>query len=71
MRRLCDVSGLDYAGSLSDPVAAVLFCGAGRRARHVLVNGKIVVEDERLALAEEKQLAREANRLSKEMLEKV
>jgi len=68
---LLDLSGLDYAGSLSDPVAAVVFCGSGRRAKHVLVNGRMVVEDGRLTLVDEAALARKANKLSREMLDKV
>ena len=64
-----DLSGLEYAGALSDPVAAVLFCAAGRRARHVLVNGETVVAEGRLAKADEGALARRANRLAREMLE--
>jgi len=65
-----DLSGIDFAGSLSDPVAAAVFCGASHKARHVLVDGRAVVEDGRLALVDEAAVAREANRLSREMLEK-
>jgi len=65
-----DVSDIDFAGSLSDPVAAVLFCGAGVRAKHVLVDGRPVVENGRLALVDQAAVARQANKLSQEMLEK-
>jgi cytosine/adenosine deaminase-related metal-dependent hydrolase len=65
-----DLSGIEFAGSLSDPVAAALFCGVSHKARHVLVNGEPVVEDGRLLKADEEALARQANKLSREMLEK-
>ena len=67
---LFDVSGIDFAGSLSDPVAAVVFCGASHKARHVLVNGEQVVKDGRLVRIDETALARKANKLSREMLAK-
>jgi cytosine/adenosine deaminase-related metal-dependent hydrolase len=65
---LFDLSGLDFAGSLSDPVAAVVFCGAAYKAKHVLVNGRLVVEDGRLTTVDESAVARQANRLSEKML---
>ncbi|HAH07678.1 MAG TPA: 8-oxoguanine deaminase [Elusimicrobia bacterium] len=67
---LFDVSGIDFAGSGSDPVASVLFCGASHKAKHVFVNGRMVVEDGRLKTVDELALARKANKLSREMLEK-
>ncbi|MBI4679257.1 MAG: 8-oxoguanine deaminase [Elusimicrobia bacterium] len=66
-----DLSGIDFAGSLSDPVAAVVFCGAGHKAKHVLVNGEPVVKDGRLVKVEEAALAAKANKLSREMLHQV
>jgi cytosine/adenosine deaminase-related metal-dependent hydrolase len=66
---LFDLSGLDFAGSLSDPVAAAVFCGASHRARLVVVDGRVVVEDGRLALIDEEALARKANALAKRMSE--
>ena len=65
-----DLSGIEFAGSLSDPVAAALFCGASHKAKHVLVNGEPVVEDGRLLKVDERALAAKANALSREMLEK-
>ena len=66
-----DVSGLDFAGSLSDPVAALVFCGASHKAKHVLVHGELVVEDGKLVKVDERALASRANKLSQEMLEKI
>lgn len=56
-----DVSALEYAGSMSDPVAALVFCGSSHRAKHVLVNGKLVVEDSRLVTVDEEKVAAKAN----------
>jgi 8-oxoguanine deaminase len=39
-----DLSDVAYAGGLSDPVAAALF-SAPTRARHTVVNGRVVVRD--------------------------
>ena len=43
-----NVAGLDHAGALHDPVAALVFC-APAKARWVMVNGRIVVRDGDLA----------------------
>lgn len=61
---LFDVTGLPYAGALHDPLAALVFCGASHIARHVLVNGEVVVEEGRLTRIDERQVARDANRVS-------
>jgi len=41
---LFDVMKLEYAGALSDPVAALVLCGYDHGADHVIVNGKLVLE---------------------------
>jgi len=43
-----DVMGLDHAGALHDPVAALVFC-APVKARWVMVNGRVVVTGGHLA----------------------
>jgi 8-oxoguanine deaminase len=35
---------VDYAGALSDPVAATLFC-APQKARFTVINGRVIVEN--------------------------
>ena len=50
-------------------MAAVLFCGASHKAKHVVVNGEQVVEDGRLTRLDERALARKANVLARRMLE--
>jgi 8-oxoguanine deaminase len=39
-----DLNAVEYAGGLSDPVAAVVFC-APTRARHTIVDGRLIVDD--------------------------
>ncbi|MEI7480909.1 MAG: 8-oxoguanine deaminase [Elusimicrobiota bacterium] len=65
-----DVSGLDFAGSGSDPLASLLFCGAGHRTKYTIVNGKIVVKNGRLVNVDEFMLAERANKLSRKLVEK-
>ena len=64
------LSGIDFAGSLSDPLAALLFCGSGHRAKHVLVNGKLVVKDGKLVRASEEKIAARANKAAAKLYKK-
>lgn len=57
-----DVSGLDYIGSKSDPLASLLFCGASHRTKYTVVNGRIAVKDGRLALEDERRVTARATR---------
>jgi len=50
-----DVSGVADAG-VADPVAGLLWAAPGRRPRHVVVAGKVVVRDYRLVNADEHEL---------------
>ena len=61
---LFDVSGLDRAGALSDPLAALVFTGISHRAHTVLVNGRVVVRDGRLVTVDEAEVARRAHAAS-------
>lgn len=65
-----DVHTLGYAGSLSDPVAALLFCGDDHCTDYTIVNGKVVVDKRRLVGFDEQELVHKANAISKEMLAK-
>lgn len=66
---LVEMNRLDYAGALSDPLAALMFCGASHFVDTSIVNGTIVVENGNLLTANEHELTRQANRLSKELLD--
>jgi 8-oxoguanine deaminase len=50
-----DVSGVADAG-VADPVAGLLWANPGRRPRHVIVAGEIVVRDYQLVNADEREL---------------
>lgn len=65
-----DLNKVDYAGSLSDPLAALLFCGTGHRTKWTIVNGRVVVENGRLVNADELEIAERANRFARGLLEK-
>jgi len=67
---LFDVMKLEYAGALSDPAAALLFCGYDHGADHVIVNGKLAVRDRRLVGADEEEIRMNSAKVSKRLLEK-
>jgi cytosine/adenosine deaminase-related metal-dependent hydrolase len=67
---LFDVMKLEYAGSLSDPAAALLFCGYDHGADHVIVDGKLAVESRRLVGADEEKIRMNADKASKRLLKK-
>ena len=51
-----DVSGVADAG-VADPIAGLLWANPGRRPKHVVVNGHVVVRDYTLVNADERELA--------------
>lgn len=65
-----DVNRLDYAGSAGDPVASLLFCGAGHRTKWTIVNGHIVVENGLLKNLDEGETTRKANTACLDLLKK-
>jgi len=58
---------LEYAGALSDPVAALLFSGYNHEAEYTIVNGKIVVENGRLTGVDEDELKESCMNLSADL----
>ncbi len=50
-----DVSGVADAG-VADPIAGLLWANPGRRPKHVVVNGRVVVRDYALVHADESEL---------------
>jgi 8-oxoguanine deaminase len=59
-----DIGGMEYAGSLSDPFAALLFAGYNHGTAYTICNGRVVVDRGRLTGVDEDQLARDANRIA-------
>ncbi|MEU0267420.1 amidohydrolase family protein [Nocardioides sp. NPDC006303] len=58
-----DVSGVADAG-VHDPVAGLLWASPGRRPRHVVVAGRVVVRDGVLTTADEREIVADLKRLS-------
>jgi hypothetical protein len=56
-----DVSGVADAG-VADPIAGLLWASPGRRPRHVIVAGRVVVRDYALVNADEGDLVDTLNR---------
>ena len=64
-----DVHKLEYAGSLSDPLAALLFSGYNHGTDYTIVNGRVAVEQGRLVGFPEEELTQKANAIAAHMLE--
>src|SRR5438477_9045083 len=56
-----DLNTLNYAGGLSDPVAAVVFC-APQRTRHTVVGGRLIVDNGKIATLDIMSVIEEHNR---------
>jgi cytosine/adenosine deaminase-related metal-dependent hydrolase len=68
---LFSIDRLEYAGSLSDPPAALLFAGISHQAAYTIVNGRIVVRDGRLTGYDEREIYVRANEISKNLINKI
>jgi 8-oxoguanine deaminase len=56
-----DLNAIGYAGALSDPVSAVVFC-APTAARHTVIGGRLVVDGAEVATLDMAPVVREHNR---------
>ena len=63
-----NINKLQYAGALSDPLAALVFAGIDHQTEYTIVNGRVVVERGRLTGYDEEQLTDEANRVSRGLI---
>ncbi|HNX30927.1 MAG TPA: 8-oxoguanine deaminase [Holophaga sp.] len=59
---------IEFAGAMTDPASAPLFCGAAPRAEYTVVAGRVVVEHGHLAGVDEEALFHRANRVAERML---
>lgn len=64
-----DVHRLEYAGSLSDPLAALIFAGYNHGTDYTIVNGRITVEEGRLTGFPEEELTVKANEIARRLLD--
>ena len=62
-----DVMKLEYAGALSDPVAALLFSGFNHGVDHLIVNGRFVVRGGRLRGADEELIRVNAEKAARRL----
>ncbi len=58
---------LDYAGALSDPAAALIFCGYDHRSEHTMINGKFTVKHGKLTGFDEGEIINSVNRIAAEL----
>ena len=65
-----DLNKLEYTGSLSDPLAALIFSGINHEADTTIVNGKIVVREGKLVNIDETEIIRHGNQISERMLQR-
>ena len=65
-----DVGKMEYAGALSDPVAALVFSGFNHATDYTIVAGRVVVDKGRLTGIDEQEITTQANTLSLAMMEK-
>jgi cytosine/adenosine deaminase-related metal-dependent hydrolase len=65
---LFNVGKLEYSGSLSDPLAAIVFSGYNHGTEHTIVNGNIVVESGRLTGFDETELMNKCNAISERLI---
>ncbi|MBN9670135.1 8-oxoguanine deaminase [Roseibium aggregatum] len=61
-----DLNTIQFAGALHDPVAAVVFC-APQTVKTTVIQGRVVVEDGRIATMDMEPVVRDHNRYSLEL----
>jgi cytosine/adenosine deaminase-related metal-dependent hydrolase len=65
---LFNINKLEYTGSLSDPLAALLFSGISHQAEYTIVNGKVVVEKGKLVGEKEETIIKKGNEIAARLL---
>lgn len=63
-----DVSGFEYSGSHSDPIAALLFSGYNHGTQYTIVNGKLAVDNGMLVGFDESTLAEKGNQAADRLM---
>lgn len=66
---LFNINKLEYTGSLSDPLAALVFSGISHQTEYTIVNGRIAVENGKLTGESEELIINKGNMISKKLLE--
>lgn len=65
-----DLNKLEYTGSLSDPLAALIFSGINHEADMTIVNGKIGVREGKLLNIDETEIIENGNQISENILKR-
>lgn len=65
-----NVGTMEYAGALSDPLAALVFSGYNHGTDYTIVAGRVVVEAGRLTGFDEEKLTIKANKISQTLIQK-
>ena len=65
---LFNIHRLEYTGSLSDPLAALLFAGISHQTEYTIVNGKVVVDRGRLTGEDEEMIMTKGNAIAEKLL---
>ncbi len=65
---LFDMKQFQYAGALSDPLAAILFTGYSHETAYTIVNGQIVVRNGKLEGMDETEITKNVNRIAEKLL---
>lgn len=66
---LFNIRKLEYTGSLSDPLAALLFAGISHQTEYTIVNGKVVVDRGRLTGEDEEMIVTKGNAIAEKLLQ--
>jgi len=64
-----NIGRLEYSGSLSDPLAAIIFAGYNHGTEYTIVNGKIAVDRGELTGFDETELMNRCNSIARRLLE--
>jgi len=64
-----NINKLEYTGSLSDPLAALLFSGISHQTEYTIVNGNVVVANGKLVGEDEELIIRKGNEIAKKLFE--
>jgi 8-oxoguanine deaminase len=65
---MINMNTLPYAGSLHDPMGAIILAGANHIVDTTIINGEIVVKDGHLTKVNEEEIIRNSNRIADEMI---
>ena len=65
---LFNINKLEYTGSLSDPLASLLFTGINHQTEYTIVNGKIVVDKGKLTGEDEDIIIKNGNEIAARLL---